>query len=939
MLASSISPGSLVRARPSNSPSIYKSAFLMMRKIFAELCGFNINWLKRTIRVLKTARKFSLFFFVSLIFLFIFIAASGQEAAAQVSEEGWVEPINLSHSGGTTNPQMVIDSYGKIHVIWEDLFEGYFYTFHEVNTWSSPVRVIFPFDGFQPLLLAGQDELIHAFWIDEEERLQHSQVSADLFDDEEAWQSPEVVGASAVNFDALIDTDNKVHVVYVRPLQTTSSPAGIYYKNTADGGENWSSAENLYSSSYMRGVSSDTSHISISSTASGSETKIFVAWDNRSRRQVFLTHSNDGGEEWNEPQVIDHPRVETGAGQPLNILVSSQGENVLLIWQIGISEMSCSQYYMFSNDGGRSWSERLPLPSPLPACPKEQDLLHVKQGINLLLAEGDWQGYIQAWNGQEWSDGSSQSLISTFEDPDVFESVALQCRQSAYHSIYDRLFIVGCDPTGGGDIWISSLFIGDVDHWYPEPSVWSPPQAIRSSENNLSSLVMAGGNEDSVHVIWVENVSANTGLNPSNELMYSRLYGGNWTRPTAIPVLSGVNPASPTITIDYLGRLLMAWEDNHNGKIYFQWSNASHANRPTSWTTVVEIPSIYLRASSPHIIAGADGYIYVIYAVSLNEERGIYLTRSHDRGESWSQPVLVFDAVAAGWEKVDSPRLTIDHTGTLHTLFVRNSLPGGRGPLELYYSRSTDGGENWSIGEPVVEKPVLWSRIVSAGDRGLHRTWLEVEAGRRQVYHQYSMDSGKTWSRAEVLSNQANEGVIPDLVVDSANRLHMLKASRDIFGVLSLYHWQWDGVFWYANENISLNEFRDQLVTGFYSAMTPSGTIKAVFSTTNSDKSQPLVSLSSIFFTSRSIDIPDTLLEPVSVPQSQVDSTPEPNQISTPSLTPTIDLSVFQGNSELLTDTGQARSGLFGLLIGGTLATVIVGVAFVVGIRIVKRRN
>jgi hypothetical protein len=73
----------------------------------------------------------------------------------------------------------------------------------------------------------------------------------------------------------------------------------------------------------------------------------------------------------------------------------------------------------------------------------------------------------------------------------------------------------------------------------------------------------------------------------------------------------------------------------------------------------------------------------VSYAVPLNEGRGIYLTWSSDRGDSWSSPVRVFDAETAGWETVDQPRLAFDEDGALHTVFTRYSLPGGRGPLGL----------------------------------------------------------------------------------------------------------------------------------------------------------------------------------------------------------------------------------------------------------------
>jgi hypothetical protein len=861
-----------------------------------------------------------------------------QLASAQATEEVWDEPVNLSRSGGTTNPQLVIDTIGKIHVIWEDRFDGYFYTYHYEEEWSSPDNIELPFDTLHSALLPDFSGNIHAFWIDEDDRLLHKKISGDSFAVEESWEAPVQVGASAVDLSVVIDQQGVLHTAYVRPLHTTSSPAGVYYKYSNDGGVTWSAVELLYSSSYLRGVNSETTSISISSSITDTGTSVYVVWDNRSRRQVFLAHSMDGGITWSDPLEIDRPGSEFGASRPFNIQVSAIGENVLLIWQNGIPEMSCSQYYMWSNNAGETWSARLPLPAALSGCPQETDLKFIKENITLLLTGGQWVGYIQAWNGIEWSDSSGQPLLSTFEDPEIFESIALQCRQFAYHPIYDRLFVVGCDTTGGGDIWISSRLVGDVDHWYPLPPVWSHPETIVSGEGHVSSLVMAAGSDDKVHITWIETLPGNSTLNPSAEIYYSRIDGSDWTRPSAIPGLPGANPGSTSIALDSAGRLMMVWSDNSSGKIYFEWASATQANSPSSWTSPSELPTNSTAARSPQILVENDGIIYVSYAVPLNEGRGIYLTWSSDRGDSWSSPVRIFDAETAGWEMVDHPRLAFDEDGSLHAVFTRYSLPGGRGPLGLYYARSTDMGETWTRGELVAEKPVLWSQIVSAGDRGLHRAWMEVDAGRRLILHQYSLDGGATWTRSEIVSNYAVDGGSPELTVDSANRLHLLQAARDIVGDLILYHWQWDGVFWYANDNLSLQAFGDIAVTGFYSAVSGSGKISAGLSTGQMDGNST-VPTNSILITSRRIEVPETALQPVPTPSAQPAPTPPPTQAPLPILTPTVDLSVYENYNMLPVTSGPVNRGMSGLIIGGSLATLLVGLVFVVGIRKAKGKR
>jgi hypothetical protein len=66
--------------------------------------------------------------------------------------------------------------------------------------------------------------------------------------------------------------------------------------------------------------------------------------------------------------------------------------------------------------------------------------------------------------------------------------------------------------------------------------------------------------------------------------------------------------------------------------------------------------------------------------VPLNEDRGIYLSRSLDGGTSWITPTVILDAAAAKWDSVDIPRIALDPIGdTLHVVWLRKLPPGGIG--------------------------------------------------------------------------------------------------------------------------------------------------------------------------------------------------------------------------------------------------------------------
>src|SRR5512139_113771 len=67
-----------------------------------------------------------------IAFLFILSlvmgAAPGSVSTVRAqSNEDWTDPLNLSNSGSSVSPSVVVDSKGTIHAFWLDEFNGYQY--------------------------------------------------------------------------------------------------------------------------------------------------------------------------------------------------------------------------------------------------------------------------------------------------------------------------------------------------------------------------------------------------------------------------------------------------------------------------------------------------------------------------------------------------------------------------------------------------------------------------------------------------------------------------------------------------------------------------------------------------------------------------------------------------------------------------------------------
>ena len=100
---------------------------------------------------------------ITLVFLLVLSVLSGlftgdvSQVHAQ-SSRVWSDPINLSNSGGASNPVFIADTTGLLHALWIDELDGYRYVQSaDGTTWSSPQNVKFPFEttGALPTLVAG----------------------------------------------------------------------------------------------------------------------------------------------------------------------------------------------------------------------------------------------------------------------------------------------------------------------------------------------------------------------------------------------------------------------------------------------------------------------------------------------------------------------------------------------------------------------------------------------------------------------------------------------------------------------------------------------------------------------------------------------------------------------------------------------------------------
>jgi hypothetical protein len=871
----------------------------------------------------------------------IFLPSS--DASGQSIDEGWSPPVNLSQSGGAGSPIMFVDEAGTAHVFWLDEYAGYFYRSGDGETWGPRTRVDPPFDPYHPTLILGGNNRVHALWIDEDNDLYWSRAVADELSRSE-WVTPYLMASSVVDFSVEVDEQNGIHVSYIYNEDEEGLAAGVDYLSSSDNGTSWSEPASLFQSPYMRSLASANANIDMASTELGEGLWVYAGWDNPVRKQISLARSLNGGSTWEDPIMIDGPDVGDVNTIPYNLRVEASEERALLVWLRRGAGGNCSLHYRWSGDGGNNWSERQQMMAEYQGCPVNIHFIPAEDNLFLLQVAYMDRIYLLVWNGIQWSIPQQQSFIAGFEDPETLNIVNLECPNYRYVVNTQELFFVGCDSGEGKDIWFTRRELGDTSAWYPELTLWDKPLIIYNSLDEINHLISITSPGNILNVIWSQSEGGTVpGANASG--IYNLLWNGErWSLPSYVLSSEEGNAWDPAAVIDPEGRLFVVWSGGDSGEIHFSWAAAEQTYRSSDWTYPMQLPAPVAAGSSPDIHIYGKDRLLVVYAVPLNETRGVYLVSSEDAGDSWSDPKQVFNAVENGWDMVDDPKLTVSLDGTFHILFTRSSLPGGRGPLSLHYIRSEDGGTTWTEPETVAEQYISWSRI-STGDSDLiHRMWQGIDSAsnRPVINHQYSPDNGANWSSVEVISPLQLMGPV-DLVVDSAGRLHLVMSVTHSTGEIGLEYSVWSGDRWIADQGLMLEERGKISVDSLTASLTSSGRLGVLYSgtilenvvdTLGAADRYPLGS-HILAYTSRELDLLAAILPPIP------ELPPSPTQTLESALlesTPAIELPVPAEEEQPTPLDESADSTWTGLVLGAGLAVVLVVVAFGINAKKMGRR-
>jgi hypothetical protein len=797
-----------------------------------------------------------------------------RQAFAQSGDESWAGPLNLSHSGAATAPILWTDAESRLNVLWQDAYANFVYSRMVDSTWSAPqptrLHLLFGLPAStaetdvsvatlsaspDSLYIASTGQFVMAVWLNSEGGLYVSRVLARDLLDVTAWSRRELISATVGSFAAVVDGPGDVHLGYLQTADIGGSPAGIYSVQFRNHGLSRTTPALVYASAYFRGLSQDVTHVSFSSAGTATAPRLYLAWDNPLRKQVLLAVSTDGGTSWGQPVQVAGPTPDSGGAGPFMLRVGALDNRVIAVWQSGQSEGQCTQFYEFSEDGGTTWSSPKTMVEALTGCAKSNEFLTPRNadasGLLYLLTIASDQTLLTAWNGADWSASQPQPVLSGFEDPEIYTSVALGCQQTAWQN--DRLYVVGCDTGDVSDVWITHRGLEAAATWF-STSAWSEPAQIVSDHLTITAIELVATDDGVLHAFLAQQ--------DDPAIYYSRWDGVVWSRLTAVLKVHDGEAGRPIVAAGP-GNALVLVTCSSQGSLYFSRAKSAEAIAASGWSPA-EVLANELDGTIGEADIGLDqkGRINIAYSVPVNDKRGIYLIQSADQGANWSAPRQVFDGAPAGFQVVGRPTIWSAAQDALHILWPQEAIrsDGKIEPLSLWYARSEDGGESFSPPQVVVDAPVTWQTIISDGTQTVHRLWRQADAP-DTLLDQLSFDGGRTWEIAQRLPVGWES---TDITLDGDGRLHLAGV-----GFLALEHWQWENGRWQADEparEAPGSQAADP-VTGLAVAVNSDGKMVLVFS---QPPATGALADGQLLYTTRQLNPPETKVD------SQATATNEP---------------------------------------------------------------
>ncbi len=342
------------------------------------------------------------------------------------------------------------------------------------------------------------------------------------------WEEASSLTDSVLVWDLAFDINGGLHLAYVRPTNTEQFPAGVYYRQSLDGGATWSDGTLIYASLYMRLQDAAQANVRLAADAAGT---LHVVWEEQPTQQSFYSRLIASSiEGWSPAEVLPQP----GASRPY--VVTTGPGRALRLWQATRGVTGCVIEYQTSEDNGTTWSATARAVESLRACAGEHKGFLLSDEHFLLVNGIDSSPLLLAlWDGTQWSE--SRELEIRLEMAGSNASLPLRTIDLALSPSSDRLGVVGVSPDN--EVWFQESPFDPTGWTFAPPPPWSDPVRVSQAEGVVGIPALAMDERGNGHLLW--SLSQELSL-PGHALRYATWSSNRWAGPLDFRILPLLAP-------------------------------------------------------------------------------------------------------------------------------------------------------------------------------------------------------------------------------------------------------------------------------------------------------------------------------------------------------------------------------------------------------------
>jgi hypothetical protein len=269
-----------------------------------------------------------------------------------------------------------------------------------------------------------------------------------------------------------------------------------------------------------------------------------------------------------------------------------------------------------------------------------------------------------------------------------------------------------------------------------------------------------------------------------------------WSTPANLSE-AGQSAGDHQIAIDGSGNVVAVWlrfDADSNRIAQSSWSDDGGA----SWTAPVNLSEPGEWASNVRVAVDGSGVGHAVWHRSDGSNTRVQYSRSVDGGVNWSDPVNLSTA----GDNSQNPEFTLDGSGSLIAVWR-----GSNGDYDIIQSsRSTNSGASWStpVDLSLTGQDANSPRVSADGSGNAVAVWRRSDGDYDIIQSSRSSNGGLSWSTPENLSESGQNAEVPRIAVDgSGNAVAVWRRSDGNDDIVQSSRLVAGGASWSTPVNVS----------------------------------------------------------------------------------------------------------------------------------------